>query len=338
MRTKLVAVLAFGASLGLAQPVSAGPVKHWAALPGREIRTIQLRDTEIAQRPLIAVVAARDGWVYVRAGDGLYRVLGTDGVSSAVASFDWCDSRNAALVVPYATPGFACVAKNTIIEIANGTQFRRPLPIPQWRAPDGDLYRYDYPFVTWIERTPGGRWWFAYGYAGGLGYADPDGTTYLRHVIGMPRPYAAAVLGEDVFLGGNGCAVTRVRGFRVRGSEWLCGHFGVPRFVRSGEALWVLAGSAVERRLAGGTVRRWFLGVEITDAAYDARTRTAYLLGADRDGRNHLVTIGPDDVPHDTRLPMTGGSTIAVDARRRIWIGVPLLHALAVIAPPGEWG
>ena len=37
-------------------------------------------------------------------------------------------------------------------------------------------------------------------------------------------------------------------------------------------------------------------------------------------------------------LFMGVAGTIAVDARNRIWISVPNVHALAAIAPEGAWG
>ena len=51
-----------------------------------------------------------------------------------------------------------------------------------------------------------------------------------------------------------------------------------------------------------------------------------------------LVTLGANGVPQATRLPMTGGRSIAVDRRGRIWISDPFQHSLVAIAPKGAWG
>lgn len=340
IRTTLSAVLACGVVLGVGAAASAGPVKHWAALPGREIRSVALRGGVLSQ-PLRAVVAGDDGWVYVRAGNAIYRLTGTGGDTTPAAAFDWCNWNDASAIVPLRAPGIACVAKNTIIEVANGVQYRHRLPKPTWKERPDDPNVYVEPsLVTWIERAPSGRWWFAYGNERGLGYVDPGGTPHLFRVPGMPRTWSAAALGEDVFVGGDGCEVSRIRGFVLRGHEWLCRGMGLVRVARTGDAAWVLFKGGAERRSPGGRVVRWMLGdLSARDVAYDARTRTSYVLALEgMISRAALITIGPDDVPHLTRLPVAAADSIAVDKRGRIWLSVGYIHSLAVIAPAGAWG
>lgn len=319
-------------------PAAAGPVKHWAEFPGREIRAIALRG-DLAGESYATVVPAADGWIYVRGKGGLYRLLGTDGTSAKSAAFDWCDDGQSKAVVRYATPAFACVAKNFIIEIKDGVQYRRALPRPAWNDPH-DVYTFDYPFVTWIDREAGGRWWFSYGYARGLGYSDASGSTRLVHLRGIPPVRTIARAGNDLYLAADGCVLARVRAMRVQGRTQLCASPIAPQLIAAGGFVWVLTyGTTVERRDARGRSRRWNLsGVAVNDVAYDAASGTAYLLGGDSSRHNVLVTIGHDDVPHAKRLPMTGGSRIAVDRRGRIWITSPFEHSLVAIAPAGSWG
>jgi hypothetical protein len=318
------------------RPAVAGPVKHWAALPGREIRTVALRGA-MSSESVLDVVPGIDGWIYVRGKNAVYRLLGTEGAFAPVASFDWCDDRQARAVVPYATPAFACVAKNFIVEMKGTTQYRRVLPRPDWSGAS-DVYNGDYPFVTSIDRAASGRWWFAYGYASGLGYSDPDGRTRLAQVHGLPPIRGVARLGDDLFVAADGCVLARVRDFVVRGTEHPCTSPMAPQIVRTADALWVLTEFDVERRDVTGAVRRWHFGDRVNSVAYDRVSHTAYFLGGGYAERNVLIAIGRDGVAHTTRLPMTGGTSIAVDGRGRIWISVPNSHALAAIAPDGAWG
>ena len=329
-----IAALSIGASAG--RPADAGPVKHWAALPGREIRTVALRGP-MSSESVLDVVPGRDGWIYVRGKNAVYRLLGTDGAFAPVASFDWCDDRQARTVVPYATPAFACVAKNFIVEMKGTAQYRRVLPRPAW-ADASDGYNLDYPFVTSIDRAPSGRWWFAYGYARGLGYSDPDGRSRLAQVPGLPPIRSLARLGDDLFVAADGCVLARVRDFVVRGIEKACMSPIAPKFVRTADALWVLSEFAAERRDTIGAVRRWRFDDRVESLAYDRVSRTTYFLGGGYSDRNVLIAIGRDGVAHTTRLPMTGGTSIAVDGHGRIWISVRNSHALAAIAPAGTWG
>jgi hypothetical protein len=334
MRMILHALLAVAATIAAARTADAGPVKHWAALPDREIRTIALRG-DMSSEPIMNVVPGADGWIYVRGKNGLYRLLGTDGTYVRAASFAWCDDRQAHTVVHFPTPAFACVAKNVIVEQTSRSQYRRVLPLPAWTDP-ADAYVYDYPFVTSIERGDGGRWWFSYGYAGGLGYSDPDGRTRLVHLLGLPPIRDMARLGDDILLAADGCVLARVRNLRVAGRTRTCEGLIAPRFVRAGDSVWVVsAAGAIERRDAGGRARRFDLGVSVGDVAYDRVAGITYLLGAENSGRNVLVTLTANDVPHTARLPMTGGSSIAVDRRGRIWISVPFQHSLVAIASKG---
>jgi hypothetical protein len=337
MRTILHALLAVAATIAAAATADAGPVKHWAALPDREIRTIALHG-DMSSEPVMNVVPGADGWIYVRGKNGLYRLLGTDGTYERAASFEWCDDRQARTVVHFTTPAFACVAKNIIVEQTSRSQFRRVLPLPGW-TDRSDAYLYDYPFVTSIERGDGGRWWFAYGYAGGLGYSDADGRTRLVHLLGLAPIRDMARVGDDVLLAVDGCVLARVRNLRVVGRTHMCTGPLAPRFVRAGEAVWVVdAAGVIERRDAGGHARRFDLGVSIGDVAYDRRTGVTYFLGAENSGRNVLVTLGANGISRATRLPMTGGVSIAVDRRGRIWISDPFQHSLVAIAPKGTWG
>ncbi len=336
IRTILYMTAAFAMAAATGAVAGAGPVKHWGVLPGREIRTVPLRGV-MSSESVLDVVPGRDGWIYVRGKNAVYRLLGTAGAFAPVASFDWCDDRQARAVVPYATPAFACVAKNIIVEMKGTSQYRRVLPQPQWSG-GPDVYHFDYPFVTSIDRAASGRWWFAYGYAGGIGYSDPDGRTRLVQLQGLPPIRSVARLGDDLFVGADGCVLARVRDFTVRGTERVCTTPIAPQIVRTAGALWVLTGFDVERRDVAGSVRRWHFDDSVNSVAYDRASGTAYLLGGSFAGRNVLITIGRDGVAHSTRLPMTGGSSIAVDGRGRIWISVPSWHALAAIAPEGEWG
>lgn len=338
MRAILSAVILCAMLAAAAAPAGAGPVKHWGELPGREIRTIALRG-DLSYESYATVVPGADGWIYVRGKSGVYRLLGTDGSADTVATFAWCDDRQARAVVPYSTPAFACVAKNIIVEMKGKAQYRRVLPTPRW-TDRTDVYAYDYPFVTAIDRADGGRWWFSYGYAGGLGYADADGAVGLAHLRGLPPVRDIARFGNDIYLAADGCVVARVRGLRLAGSTRLCTNRVAPRLVRTGDALWVVGtgDTTVERRGARGAVRRWSLGLPVDQVAYDRRSRTTYFLGADMSDHNVLIALAADGVPRATRLPMIGGSSLAVDGRGRIWITSPREHSLVVIAPRGEWG
>lgn len=328
------AVLAMVALTG--RPAVAGPVKHWAALPGREIRTVALRGT-MSSESVLDVVPGSDGWIYVRGKNAVYRLLGIDGAFAPVSSFDWCDDRQARAVVPYATPAFACVAKDFVVEMKGTAQYRRVLPRPDWSG-SSDVYGLDYPFVTSIDRAASGRWWFAYGYARGIGYSDPDGRSRLAQLHGLQPIRSVARLGNDLFVAADGCVLARVRDFVVRGTERACTSPIAPKLVRTADALWVLTGSDAERRDVTGAVRRWHFRDAVNSVAYDRVSQTAYLLGGSYAARNVLIAIGRDGVAHSTRLPMTGGWSIAVDGRGRIWISVPTWHALAAIAPDGAWG
>jgi hypothetical protein len=337
MRTILHAVLALSMVGAACCPATAGPVKHWAALPGREIRTIAFHGEMLAE-PDLDVVPGGDGWIYVRGKNRLYRLLGTDGAYVRAASFGWCDDRQAKTVVRYPKPAFACVAKNLIVEMTGDAQYRRVLPTPGWTNP-ADIYVYDYPFVTSIERTEAGRWWFLYGYAGGLGYSDADGRTRMVRLQGFTPIRGMARLGDDILLALDGCLVARVRNLRVSGTARLCADPSAPRFLRAGDSVWVTGvGSAIERRDTGGRVRRFDFGVSVVDVAYDRRTGLTYILGSEKAGRNLLVTLHANGAQRLTRLPMTGGASVAVDRRGRIWISAPLEHSLVAIAPEGEWG
>lgn len=337
MRMTVWAAIVCALVAGTVTAASAGPVKHWAALPDRDIRTVPFHDGALSLESRLDVVPGRDGWIYVRGKNAVYRMLGTGGAAAEVASFAWCDDRQARAVVSYRVPGFACVAKNMVVEVAGGSQYRRALPQPGW-SDARDVYQYDYPFVTSIDRTDAGRWWFAYGYARGIGYSDPDGSTRMVRLGGLPPIRDVARLGGDVYVAADGCVLARVRDFAVRSSQRLCASPIAPMLVRTGDALWVLTGSTAERRDAVGRAQRWNLNVAVGDVAYDRRSRTTYLLGNQLGTRTVLISIGRDGVPHAVRLPMTGGASIAVDARSRIWISVPAWHALVAIAPEGAWG
>ena len=333
VRAAVVCALVAGSATG----ASAGPVKHWAALPGWDIRTVPFRNGALSLESRLDVVPGRDGWIYVRGKNAVYRMLGTGGAASEVASFAWCDDRQARAVVPYRVPAFACVAKNIVVEVAGASQYRRVLPQPDWSG-SGDVYQLDYPFVTSIDRADSGRWWFAYGYARGIGYSDPDGRARIARLDGLPPIREVARVGRDVYVAADGCVLARVRDFAVRDSERLCASPIAPTLVRTGNALWVLSGSTAQRSDAAGTAQRWIFDVPVRDVAYDRRSRTAYLLGAEQRDRTVLVSIGRDGIPFAVRLPMTGAASIAVDARSRIWISVPAWHAVAAIAPEGAWG
>lgn len=336
IRTMVYATAALALVASTGRPASAGPVKHWAALPGREIRTVALRGP-MSSESVLDVVPGTDGWIYVRGKNAVYRLLGTEGAFAPVASFDWCDDRQARAVVAYATPAFACVAKNIIVEMKGTAQYRRVLPRPSW-SDTSDVYRLDYPFVTSIDRAASGRWWFAYGYAGGIGYSDPDGRTRLVKIKGLPPIRSFARFGDDLFVGADGCVLARVRDFIVRDTERICTSPIAPEIVRTADALWALSAFDAERYDATGAARRWHFDDRVTGVAYDRRSGTSYLLGGANAGRNVLIAIGRDGVAHSTRLPMTGGTSIAVDGRGRIWISVPSWHALAALAPDGAWG
>ena len=336
MRTILRAALVLAVFAAGAAAADAGPVKHWAQLPGRAIRTVALRG-DMAHESVMEIVPGADGWIYMRGKNAVYRLLGTDGAFTSAAFFDWCDDRQARAVVPYPTPAFACVAKNIIIEMKDGVQYRRTLPTPSWTGA-GDGYAYDYPFVTSIERAEGGRWWFAYGYARGLGFSDPGGRTRLVRMDGLPPIRHIARLGDDLFVGADGCVVARIRDLKLRGTDKMCSAPMAPRLVRTADALWALNGSTVVRRDAAGTSRRWEPGAGGAGVAYGRAAHVTYFIGSERSGRAVLVTLGADGVPRTARLPMLGGSSIAVDARGRIWISDEYDHSLVAIAPPGAWG
>lgn len=337
MRAIVGAVLAVAAIVATARAAEAGPIKRWAVLPDREIRTVALRG-DISGEPMIDVVPGTDGWIYVRGKSGLYRLLGTDGSYVRTAAFDWCDNRQAGTVVLYPTPAFACVAKHVIVEVTASGQYRRVLPVPAW-TDRSDAYLFDYPFVTSIERTERGRWWFSYGYARGLGFSDADGRTRLVHLAGLPPVRAMALIGDDVLLGADDCVLARVHNLKVAGTTRTCAGHSAPQFVRAGDSVWVIGGGpAVERRDAAGRVRRFDFGVAVGAVAYDRRSRVTYLLGAEPYGRNILVILAADGRSRTVRLPMTGGTSLAVDGRGRIWISDPFQHSLVAIAPQGAWG
>jgi hypothetical protein len=147
-----------------------------------------------------------------------------------------------------------------------------------------------------------------------------------------------ARLGDDLFVAADGCVVARIRDLKLRGTDAMCSAPMAPSLVRTADALWALRGPTVVRRDAAGTVRRWVLDVAVADVAYDRTANVTYFVGSESSGRAVLVTLGADGIPRTARLPMMGGSSIAVDARGRIWISDQWDHSLVAIAPPGAWG
>jgi hypothetical protein len=350
-----------------------GPVKHWAAFPGRDVRAVSFRGDPMGAEPSYRAVAGRDGLTYLRGRFGLYRLLGDDGRYEKVADTGqcsgWSESHGADAYVR--VPAAVCSRASTIIVAMPTWHKHIRTPAPNWPDAFASIgrYRVDERYLTAVIADADG-YWFAYGAAGGYGYMPRSGRGATLWDVsriegararGMRRFDAFGHVGGDAYvvspctglrfdrrtrrlIGDAGTYVIGLRAGRVvarRRYPCLGYEFSAIRPAPDG-SLWIAIGGAkrVEHVRANGFAS-FTVGMVPRDVAV-TKDGTAYVLGLDRfsnsvDGRGHPVVgiIAPNGRPDVRTLPMTEADSISIDGSDRIWIAAASIHAAALVSARG---
>jgi hypothetical protein len=323
----------------------AGPVKHWGAFPGREVRAVAIRGERFGGENRYNAVQGRDGYVYVRGRLFLYRVLDEDGRTEPVAETWACSGWFESQGVDDRTrvPRALCARAAQII-VASATRHQHiRVPTPEWAGAftNAGQYRIDNRYLTSVVSAAGGGYWYAFAVPGAIGRVWPSGRTTLRRIPGLGTVHIIAAAGDDVYAADDQCNVARLRGLvLVERHRYDCSlpyGYRLAVVTTSDGAVWILnrADGTVERRGLHGERARFTLPMGPTSVAV-ARDGTAYVLGVPQGGRGAhptIAVIARGVAPQVSVLPMLNAATIAIDARDRIWISDPLDHAFAVIAP-----
>jgi hypothetical protein len=311
--------------------VAAGPIKHWGTFPGRDVRAIAFRGDAIGANRVLEAVQGRDGFIYLRGRWGTYRVLDAEGRWQQVGLGNVC--AGGGIDTSTWVPSLVCTRGNEIVRasVTGSTRLRvsrlSSIPVAELSAA--------------IPVSSGG-WWFAYGDASALGFRSPTGRSIIRRFPALGPIADLAATGSDLYALLARCRLARFHALALIDLVDLpCSQGGSllpPWLIQSSGSVWVLMGSSVQRIDTGNVRRTWSLPIRPLDVAVDREGR-GYVLGVTSDARRHpaLTTIEADGRTETSLLPMHDVAGIMIDARDRIWIGVPDWHAFAVIAPKGTW-
>jgi hypothetical protein len=324
-------------------------VKHWASLPGWDVRAIAMRGDEMGGERFYSIVPGRDGWIYLRGVAGLYRLLDLNGRYERTIKANYCNGG----FVDGSTwiPSAICLHRDgriTRVEVRRTQDFLVGPPLPSSANP---LYRqlglHGGVLTDAIPRAAGG-WWFSYGYARELGALDSAGHSTLGHLAGVGVIRQVVALGDAVFVNDDSCRVALVRFLAVQDTDNLgCVNpygYGVARLVRSKQNVYALAsssrtpGGVVMRYTSSGSRRSWAVPFVPTDLAQD-RSGVTYVLGYEgnwQQGRYFVARLDVNGSVTVRRLPVYEASSIAIDARGRIWLVAPRNHSLIVLSPTAK--
>ncbi|HEY4440792.1 MAG TPA: hypothetical protein VGN14_10060 [Candidatus Elarobacter sp.] len=320
-------------------------MKHWAIFPGRTVRAISFRGLQIGGENRFHVVQGRDGRLYVRGRLGLYRITDS-GANERLEDTSECSGRAESQGADTRTPlPRAICARANVIILAAPSWHRHIAAIPPW-WPAGFAtrggYRFDDRYLTAVIPADNGSFWIAFGALHAVGRVDAGGTTTLRLVTGIGSIRSMAVLGDDVYLAGERCAVAHLRGLtiveRIKGGCVSAARWRTVSAVSAGGATWLLYpdGAVVARSRRGE--RRWKLPFWPVSVAV-TRDGKAYVLGPKdirRWGHPMIAMLPPAGKARIDNLPMEEADAIDVDGRDRLWIADWLDHAAALVAAPGS--
>lgn len=340
----VLAALACTFALAAAPPAGAGPIKHWAAFPGREVRALSLSGSGVGSEPRFTAVQGRDGYVYIRGQFGLYRVLDDTGRNVQIANNSGCTGwyKLTDVDVRSTIPRAICNSAGEIIVTSTTYRRRWPVPAPNWIGQIDATNRVTGSLTNVLTSDDGG-FWFVYGMARGIGRVWPSGRAVLRQYPGVGAITSIAAAGRDLYFVDDECVLGRLRGLALVASYHVpCGRGDAKVVATTDGAVWMLGGASgsVSRYGRDGSRSSWSLGMKPTGVAV-SRDGTAYVLGYQLpvSWKSHplIAVIAPGRKADLRVLPTLDAGSIAIDARDRLWISAPLAHGVTVIAPKGAW-
>ena len=328
-RSMLLAVFAIAALLA-SRGSKLDADTTWKDFPGWHVHALAFSLADSHYR----FVQGRDGYVY-RTGLGLSRVTDTDGQSELVQRCPTDVGTDDAKPVPT----FWCFGKNTLSFSRNGASLMtRQLALPPL-GPQSDIYRYDWQLLSGVSAIPNNAWMFVFGDAHRIGIVASDGSMRYRDTVGSPRIWHVAQASGTVYGAVEGCTLASIADLAII-HAWK-----VPSCVPDDRGagftllarhhhIWALSDHELSTVDRGG-FKAWAMDINPIDVDV-ARDGTIYVLGNSTAPKfpMFLVRIARDGVMRSAHVPLSGPTSMSLDARGRVWIAQPDIRSATILTPP----